>query len=159
VHLRELGPGEHAVVDAVFAGLSPLSRYRRFHTGTPRLGRAVRERLAAVDGRGHIAVAAFAQGRPIGTARLVSRDGHRADLAVEVVDAWHGRGVGGRLLRAVADLGRAAGLTEVVAEVLADNRPVLGLLVAVFPDLTRVADGPEVRITARLGPRAAATAA
>jgi hypothetical protein len=51
VRLRELGPGEYYVLDAVLAGLSPTSRYHRFHSGAPRLHPHVRERLAAVNGR------------------------------------------------------------------------------------------------------------
>ena len=49
--VRELGPHEGSVLDAVFAGLSTLSRFRRFHGAMPRMPATVRERLAAVDGR------------------------------------------------------------------------------------------------------------
>ncbi len=42
VTLRELGPGETDVLDAVFAGLSPHSRSLRFHGATPRMTGAVR---------------------------------------------------------------------------------------------------------------------
>jgi GNAT superfamily N-acetyltransferase len=153
VTVRELGPDDHDVLDAVFAGLSAASRLRRFHGATPRLTAATRARLAAVDGHRHIAVAAFAAGVPIGIARLVgfgSGPPGRVELAVEVVDAWQGRGVGSRLVRQVLALGRAAGHTEVVAEVLADNYPVQGLLFAALPHLSWVGDGPELTFLAPL---------
>jgi hypothetical protein len=33
IRVRELRPGEFDVLDAVFAGLSPTSRYQRFQAG------------------------------------------------------------------------------------------------------------------------------
>lgn len=151
VRLRELGPGETDVLDAVLDGLSGNSRYLRFHTGAPQLSARVRERLAAVDGRDHVAVAAYAGSVPIGIARLIGLGDGRAELAVEVVDAWHRRGVGRRLVSAVARLGRAAGMREMEADVLAENVAVQMMLASVFGDLTLAEqDGPELRFVATL---------
>jgi GNAT superfamily N-acetyltransferase len=154
VALRELGPDEHDVLDAVFAGLSPTSRHRRFHAPIPRLTEPMRAHLGAVDGHRHLAVAAFAAGAPIGIARLVGfgcGPPGRVELAVEVVDAWHRRGVGSRLVREVLARGRAAGHREVVAEVLAENVGMQMLLFTELSDLTWVEDGPELRFTGLLG--------
>ncbi len=63
VTLRELGPDEHDVLDAVFAGLSATSRHHRFHAPIRRLTGPMRAHLGAVDGHRHIAVAAFAAAR------------------------------------------------------------------------------------------------
>jgi GNAT superfamily N-acetyltransferase len=150
VSVRPLGAHDGAVLDAVFAGLSDTSRYLRFHTGTPRMTADVRQRLAAVDGTRHIAVGAFAGAEPIGIARLVTVGPGRAELAVEVVDAWQGCGVGTRLVRSVVALGAAADITEVVAEVLAGNRPARRLVAAVLPGISAVADGPEITYLARV---------
>jgi len=154
VTLRELGPDEHHVLDAVFAGLSPTSRHRRFHAPIPRLTEAVRAHLGAVDGHRHLAVAVFAAGAPIGIARLLGYGcgpPGRVELAVEVVDAWQRRGVGSRLVREVLARGRAAGHREVVAEVLVENVGMQMLLFAVLDDLTWVEDGPELTFTGTLG--------
>ncbi|GAA4558489.1 GNAT family N-acetyltransferase [Pseudonocardia xishanensis] len=150
VRLRDLGPGEEDVLDAVFAGLSATSRYRRFHYGTPALTPAVRASLAAVDGERHLAVAAFVGDEPVGIARLIATGGGRADLAVEVVDAWQGRGVGGRLVHTVLVRGAEAGFTTVDADVLSTNGPMLGLLAGLLPDHTRRVSGPETRVSASL---------
>jgi RimJ/RimL family protein N-acetyltransferase len=152
IRIRELGPGELDVLDAVFAGLSPESRRLRFHGATPRLSSATRRGLGAVDGHDHLAVAAFtAAGEPIGIARLVRLDARHGELAVEVVDAWQGRGVGRRLLGAVTERGRAAGHTRLVAEVLSENTPMRALLASVLPIVASTTDGAETTLVADLG--------
>jgi GNAT superfamily N-acetyltransferase len=142
--LRELGLGKYDVLDTVVAGLSPTSR---FHSGLTRLTPRARERL---DGRDHVAVAAFVGTDPVGIARLIALGDGRAELAVEVVDALQRRGIGRRLVRAVANLGRAAGMRMVLADVLAENVAMQLLFASAFPDPTVVADGPELQLTAAL---------
>lgn len=137
VCIRSLRAGEQDVLRAVFDGMSPRSRYRRYFTGIPVLTPTMTRRLAAVDDREHLAVVALAGPRPIGIARLVAVSGKRAELAVEVVDTWHGRGIGTRLVREVLDAGRLAGYTQIVGSVLVENVPMLALLASVFPDLHR----------------------
>ena len=149
--VRELGPGDVDVLDSVFAGLSDHSRYLRFHGATPRLTRAVRTKLAAVDGRRHIAVAAFAPGRrAVGIARLISLGLRDAELAIEVVDTWQGCGVGRRLLRAVAARGREEGYSRLVADVLTENIGMRVLLASVLPIVTVETQGHETTLTADL---------
>jgi GNAT superfamily N-acetyltransferase len=145
--VRELGPGEGDVLDAVFAGLSDHSRYLRFHSPVPRLVPAVRRALAAVDGHRHVALVAVAGREPIGIARCIDLGSGRAELAIEVVDAWHGRGVGTLLLRALRDRAVAAGWRELSAEVLAENDAVRALLRGVFPIQGVARDGAELTLT------------
>ena len=99
MHIRELGPGDGDVVDEVFAGLSPRSRYLRFQGPVAELSAATRRSLTALDGRTHVALAAFTQGRPIGIVRIIDLGDGRGELAVEVVDRWQGCGVGTQLCR------------------------------------------------------------
>ena len=150
VVLRELGPEEYDVLDAVFDGLSPTSRLRRFFGPVPRLTPGVRRALAAVDGERHLAVAAFAGDDPIGIARLVGEGAGRAELAVEVVDRWQGQGVGTRLVRAVLARGRDLGVVTVVADVLAENVAIQRLLHSVLPGLSGHPDGAEITFLADL---------
>jgi GNAT superfamily N-acetyltransferase len=144
VRLRELCGGEFDVLDAVFDGLSPLSRFRRFHGATPRPSPSVRDELAAVDGHRHVAVAVFAGRTPIGIARSVAVGGGHAELVVEVVDGWHRRGVGTRLVLAVAERAVAAGHIQIIADVLADNLAAQLVLASVFPTPTVLDAGPEI---------------
>jgi GNAT superfamily N-acetyltransferase len=48
-------------------------------------------------------------------------------LAWPDIDAYQGRGIGSALMRHIAALGHKAGLKELVADVLADNVPMLNV--------------------------------
>jgi len=149
--LAELGPGEFDVLDTVFAGLSPHSRHLRFHGATPRLTGPVRRTLAAVDGRRHIAVAAFGpDGEPVGIARLIGTGLRDAELAIEVVDSWQGQGLGRRLLRAVAERGREEGYSRLVADVLTENTAMRVVLASVLPIISVETEGHQTTLTADL---------
>ena len=132
VRICELGPADGDVVDAVFAGLSPHSRYLRFHGTITELSPATRRSLTALDGRTHVALAAFAQGRPIGIVRILDLGDERAELAVEVVDRWQGCGVGTKLLQAARDRASELGYRELVGEMLTANAAVHTALRRVF---------------------------
>jgi GNAT superfamily N-acetyltransferase len=134
IELRELDASDGDVLDDVFAGLSDESRFQRYMTPMPTLHPQARRILTSVDGSTHVAVAAFADGRAIGLARVIGLDGHRAELAVEVVDAWHGRGIGTRLGHWIRDRASALGFTELVAETAAGNSSAQALTRKVFPD-------------------------
>jgi len=109
----------------------------------------MRAQLAAVDGRRHMALGAFVGPEPVGIARLIVVGPGRADLAVEVVDAWQGNGIGARLVREVVALGRERGITEVVAEVLAENTAMRRVLALTFPELLVASAGPEITYVGR----------
>lgn len=147
VRIRELGPGDGDVVDTVFAGLSPRSRYLRFQFPVAELSAATRRSLTALDGRTHVALAAFAQGRPIGIVRIIDLGDGRGELAVEVVDRFQGCGVGRHLLQAARDRAADMGYRELVGEMLVVNAAALAALRRVFP-VTRVhRDGSELTMT------------
>jgi GNAT superfamily N-acetyltransferase len=147
VRIRELGPADGDVVDVVFAGLSPRSRHLRFHGPVSELSAATRRSLTALDGRTHVALAAFTQDRPIGIVRIIDLGDGRGELAVEVVDRWQGCGVGTQLLHAARDRAAELGYRELVGEMLAVNGAVHAVLRRVFP-VTRVRrHGLELTIT------------
>ena len=107
--LQPLERGAEAPVLAVFDGLSPRSRELRFLTGVPRLTKHMLAALTDVDDCRHAAWIALVDGRPSGIARYVRVSADTAELAFEVVDAQHRRGLGLLLLDTVATLAQANG--------------------------------------------------
>ena len=59
LHVRDLGPTDEPLVDALHASLSPRSQYQRYHGAKPRLTPRERRYLAATDARDHIALVGF----------------------------------------------------------------------------------------------------
>ena len=126
-----LGAGDTETVQRVFAGLSLTSTYLRFGTGLTLLPPRMAAGLAAVEpGRHRVFVAELA-GRPVGLARW-ARFGDGVDdeveRALEVGDAWQGRGVGRALMAAVAVDARSAGIETLVAYVVPTNTLMVGWL-------------------------------
>jgi GNAT superfamily N-acetyltransferase len=157
VRIRELGPGDSDVVvfDEVFAGLSPRSRHLRFHYPVAEISAATRGILTALDGRTHVALAAFTQGRPIGIVRLIDLGDGRGELAVEVVDRWQGRGVGTQLLQAARHRAAELGYRELVGEMLAVNAAAHAALRRVFLGMRVCHHGSELTITMTVDGQAA----
>ncbi|MDI1446774.1 bifunctional acetyl-CoA hydrolase/transferase family protein/GNAT family N-acetyltransferase [Polyangium sp. 6x1] len=64
----------------------------------------------------------------IGLARYdVAPATRRADIAFVVRDEWQGRGVGTLLMRRMAEVARARGVTGFFADVLASNKPMMAI--------------------------------
>jgi len=121
ITLRPLGGGEAGPLLAVFDGMSAASRAQRYLTGMTRLSSTMLDALTDVDGQRHVAWLASAHGRPIGIARFVQEDAGVGELAVEVVDDYHGMGVASALVDAVTTVAAARGVRRVRASLSTDN--------------------------------------
>lgn len=120
VSLRPLERGDTGTIAEVFDGMSDRSRHFRFLQATPRLTASLARHLADVDGERHRAAVAYAAGRPVGSVRLVVDSSGDAEIAVEVVDAFQGLGLGSLLVDSALDSARSADRT-VVALVHGEN--------------------------------------
>ncbi len=147
VELRELHASDGDALDEVFAGMSDESRFLRYLTPMPTLHPQARRILTAVDGRTHVGVVAVADGKAIGIARLIGLDDHRAELAVEVVDAAQGQGVGTRLAHWIRDRAATLHYTELVAETSAGNSRAQALTRKVFPSHVARREGTSIVFT------------
>lgn len=124
VRVRPLRRDDGELLVRVLAGMSDESRYQRFHGPKPRLTSADRTYLSNVDGRDHIALIALApDGAPLAVARAVrlQDDPSAAEVAIEVVDAWQHRGLGGELTARLARSAAAVGMERLVAHVLSSS--------------------------------------
>lgn len=117
-----------------FLRLSPKTVYRRFLSPIARPEQAQPQRLLDVDHRDREALCALENGEIVGVARYTRRPGtDRAELAVVVADAWQRQGLATRLVSVLAADARANGIAEFEVTALAENRPVLALLVRLRP--------------------------
>jgi GNAT superfamily N-acetyltransferase len=130
--IRPIEPDDKQAMREAFEQLSDESRYRRFLAPHGRLTAAELRYFTEVDHHDHEALVAVdaETGEGIGVARYVRNpdDPGVAELAVAVVDDWQGRGVGTRLVDALADKARADGITSFSGLVLARNELMLSLL-------------------------------
>lgn len=135
--IREASDRDARFLESGLEQLSAESRYSRFFTGMPKLPSAVRTRLSSLDGRRDAAVVAIDSSRadddellecPVGVARWSTDHAGVAHLAIVVVDAYQGRGLGSRLLRAIFGLAVERGIDTMHADVLATNRAMRSLL-------------------------------
>ena len=132
VEIRSLRPEDEAeMLDAVEQS-SADSLHRRFFSVRRHFGEQEIRSFMHVDFIDHVALVAVAveEGRPsiVGGARYVVCAPGKAELAFMVLDRCQGKGLGPILLRHLVSIGRRAGLRELIAEVLPENRPMLKVL-------------------------------
>ena len=133
--------------------LSPNSRYQRYFRLIRSFAPADIARFVALS-PDHLAVGAFDGNLLIGAAqyfRLSGRPDH-AEVALEVADSHHRRGVGVRLVHELARLAACEGISHFTATVLAENRPVLGLMRHSGWHISTTPDGPYTDVVVTLPP-------
>ena len=123
--VRPLRAGEVGPLIEVFDRLSAQSRFLRFNAPLPRLTTLMVEQLTAQEEGRHAAFVASVDGMAVGIGRWVRYAAHpqRADVAVEVVDAYHRRGIGRALMQAVTESAALAGVEFLFFCVRRDNDP------------------------------------
>ena len=138
VRLRQVRPGDASALARAYANLGEQSRYRRFFTIMPELSETILKGATEVDHEHHEALVALPllSAEIVGECRFIRLPERpdTADLAVTVVDAWQGRGLGSALLARLSERALEVGIEYFTAEVLAENRTML----AILPSLGRV---------------------
>ena len=138
--LVRIRQGHHTDRDLLVRGferLGPESRYRRFLTPMRDLGEKTVRYMTELDHHDHEAMIALdEQGRAgIGDAFYL-RDAERpetAEVAVTVVDAWQGRGLGSLLLESISARARDDGIRTFTAPMLARNGAMMHLFERLGP--------------------------
>jgi RimJ/RimL family protein N-acetyltransferase len=134
--LRPLSAHDQDFMLACFDGLSPQSRRRRFFGVKSTLSTSELAFLTSADGHDHIALgvvrlnASGEEVEPLGAGRCI-RVGPNADtgeLALAVVDAAQGLGLGAVLLGALVKRARQGGIGRLRCEVMTDNLGMRALL-------------------------------
>ena len=132
VTVRPIGPDDVALESEFIGRLSDEARYQRFMTTVRVLPPAKLHALTHVDPQRDLALAAtvIRDGREqmVGAARYgADASGTGCEFAIALLDAWHGSGLAGWLMRMLIDSARRRGLASMEGIVLATNRRMLEL--------------------------------
>jgi RimJ/RimL family protein N-acetyltransferase len=134
--------------------MSEQSRYLRFMGPLEEFSDSQLDYLTFVDHHDHEAILAFdaATGEGVGVARYVRTSRRTAEPAVSVADAWHGRGLGGELVRCLAERAQDEGVRVFSAQTFATNEASIRILER-LGRTTRHGAGPAVQVCVRLRDR------
>ena len=109
--------------------IGPSSLYRRFFTVKRHFTEREHAFFLNVDFDKHVALVALIEeaGRKVivGSGRYVVVQPAKAEIAFTVIDQYQGQGIGSILMRHLSAIARAAGLRELIAEILPENMPML----------------------------------
>jgi GNAT superfamily N-acetyltransferase len=126
VHVRPIRPDDGARLVAFHGRLSPETVHRRFFSAHPILRPEEVERFTNVDYERRLALVAEVDGELAAVGRYDrAGDEPEAEVAFVVADEYQHRGIGTMLLEELADAAVVRGITEFVAETLAENRVML----------------------------------
>jgi len=156
LRVRPIRPGDADALQAFHVGQSERSTYLRFFAPLARLPDRDLERLVTVDHRDRVALVAVTGSdrdeRIVGVARYDRIDGQAAEVAFNIADPLHGRGIGSVLLEHLAAAARERGISRFVAEVLPQNGRMIGVFADAGYDVQqRTADG-LVSVSFDIGP-------
>ena len=127
--IRALRPDDRDGLISAIGRVSAQSLYRRFFSAKRHFTAKEISFFLNVDFTSHVALVAVIEegGRSViaGGGRYIVVGAGQAEAAFAVVDQYQGQGIGAVLLRHLVAIARAAGLRELVAEVLPENVAML----------------------------------
>ena len=148
VLVRPVLPQDGDAEQAFVMGLSAASRYLRFHVGLRALPAATLAQMTQIDHLSHVALVAQPQSDDedeppiVADARYVRSDGGSAEFAIAVADDWQRQGLGRRLLQLLARHAARHGIARLTGDVLADNAPMVSMLLSMGCEVKPRGDEP-----------------
>jgi RimJ/RimL family protein N-acetyltransferase len=140
LYVRHVKPSDKDLIAEAWLHLSEESQRKRFLAPKPRLTSRDLKYLTEIDGHNHVALAALClndNNRLVAVARFVRHpdDPETAEVAITVADRMQGKTVGKQLAILRADEARGRGIKRFSASLLADNRPAMRLMSAMWERL------------------------
>jgi GNAT superfamily N-acetyltransferase len=127
VSIRVATPSDGEKLRGMFSRTSSETIYRRFHLPYPEVPEWMNALMLSADHHKE-ALVAVTEEKVVGHAMYVRLgEGSVAEIAIIVEDGWQSKGVGKSLLSELARRARLWGVATFTGEVLATNRPMLGL--------------------------------
>jgi GNAT superfamily N-acetyltransferase len=131
VTIRALSPQDRSAMLSAVGRVSSQSLYRRFFGPKRAFTEEETDFFINVDFVTHVALVAVVDegGNEtiIGAGRYIVAEPNKAELAFAVIDDYQGQGIGTALLHHLVSIARKTGLRRLVADVLAENAPMLTL--------------------------------
>jgi len=154
VLVRPIHPQDETLVQSFVRGLSPRSRYYRFHNAIRELDPRMLHAATHVDYRRHLAlIAEWFDGDAeveIGAARyFVRKDGATAEFAIAIADAWQRQGLARHLLQRLMAIAEQRGLERFEGDVLEENHAMVGLALDLGFEVHEHSSEPGVIVAAR----------
>ena len=146
LRLRAPAKEDAGALAAFFTGLSERSFYMRFH-GIRHVDDSLVQHFLDPDWQERGVLVGEQGDRIVAVAEYMRlRDESVAEAAFAVADEHQGRGIGTRLLEQLALRAAEAGIERFVAEVLPENRAMLGVFEGAGLEVTRELDGGEFEV-------------
>jgi acetate---CoA ligase (ADP-forming) len=146
LRLRAPAKEDAGALAAFFTGLSQESFYMRFH-GIRRVDDDLVRHSLEPDWKERGVLVGELGDRVVAVAEYMRlRDESAAEAAFAVADEHQGRGIGTRLLEQLALRAGEAGIERFVAEVMPENRAMLGVFEGAGLEVTRELDGGEFEV-------------
>jgi len=145
VHVRALRADDNARLTRLFEQLSDEAVYFRF-LSPMRRSRAEPLELHRLDGTNHVGLVALVGDEIVAVARYDRISTTDAEVALEVADAQHGRGIGTLLLQQLAAVARTHGIRTLSAVALPANALLFKMLADTGWPLERHFDAGVVRL-------------
>jgi len=132
-YIRIATSSDREKLSAMFARSSTETIYRRFHTPFPEVPGWMVTLMLDSDHHDKEALVAVAEERVVGHAMYIRLDNDKeAEMAIVVEDEWQSKGIGKSLLSELEERAGLRGIETFTAEVLGENRPMLGLAAKSF---------------------------
>ena len=145
VTIRPVCEQDDAPLRVFLNGLCEEARRLRFFSGAVDTTRAAE--WAAETDKGRCGLVAHDEtGMIVGHAVFIALAPTRAEVAVEVADRLHGRGLGTILIERLAAIAETRGITHFVAEVLCENQAMLDVFREGFDARVVHHEGPQERV-------------
>jgi GNAT superfamily N-acetyltransferase len=153
--IRSFKPSDTPDLQSAVGRASPLFLYRRFFTVKREFTEQEKAFFHDVDFVNHVALVALTteaeRSAIVGGGRYVVVRPGKAEVAFGVIDAYQGQGIGAALMRHLTMVASAAGLRELIAEVLAENIPMLKVFEKCGLPINTTREDEYVHVTLRLG--------
>ncbi|MEA1902948.1 MAG: GNAT family N-acetyltransferase [Actinomycetota bacterium] len=155
VWISPLTTRDRVTVEEGFEELSEESRFTRFGLGLGHLSESELDYLTDVDQRKHVAWGvSTTESQGIAVGRYITTEEGSAEIALTVMDAWQGRGVGTLLLRVLTAVGRADGLEYFCFRYMPGNKGVQRMLKGLEVHLNEADGLMEGQVSLEVLPRA-----